>query len=269
MQTADALIKKHAELASQAAQLSERWEREFASVVRNSITAETQLGLDRIAKQVAAQSDLSRLYSTILNRNLTDTLNDLRAAFERSAVSDLQVQSDGSVVVDGEVITAEDLQEAIAPILDEPADFFRNLEDRLGSFSKPLRAAVAWLLERISFETVLTVLLFICQEHSGAIKHKELQQMILQAQERTGCECRVVAKQLAPRLSRQWRRITHPVKMRSDPSAKAATVDSLPEDAIVWFIEKQRQWVRIEYVLPETDTVQTGWVYSKYLRRLD
>lgn len=30
MQTADALIKKHAELASQAAQLSERWEREFA-----------------------------------------------------------------------------------------------------------------------------------------------------------------------------------------------------------------------------------------------
>jgi len=57
--------------------------------------------------------------------------------------------------------------------------------------------------------------------------------------------------------------------VRSSASRNAEIVDELEAGKIVRLLDKNRYWCHVEYHDLDTDEVRYGWVYGRYLRRLE
>jgi hypothetical protein len=232
-----------------------------------AITEEARRNIEQVSSALAVQADFSRLFDFWL-RSSPQTFTDLTAAIDEDEFDNLHIESDGSVVVDGEAVTSAEMHDAIAELLEQPENFLQNLSDRLASLRKPLRLIVSWFLNNAL--AVFSILLALYSDHRTGNQISELRHQFLQDGARTRQEIRDAVKEIIKggQDISKLRIVTNPVNVKAQRAAKARTTDRLPLGTLVRFVEKHGEWVLIEYESPSTDSITKGWVYSKHLKRI-
>lgn len=263
-------VRRAREAVSSLSAIPEEMRRHFLgfSLPTFAITEEARRNIEQVSSTLAVQADFSRLYDSWL-LNPVNTLTDLVAAIDENEFDNVHIQSDGSVIIDGEVVTAPEMQDAIAELLDQPESFLRDMSAHLAGLRKPLRVIVSWFLKNVL--AVFSIVLTLYLDNRAGNQVSELQRLLLQDGGRTRQEFQDAVKEMAKRrrdLS-ELRIVTNPVNVKAQRSTKARTTNRLPLGTLVRFLEKHREWVLIEYESPDTKSITKGWVYSKHLKRIE
>jgi hypothetical protein len=263
-------VRRAREAVSSLAAIPEEIRRNFLgfSPPTFAITEEARRNIEQVSSALAVQADFSRLFDFWL-RSSAQTFTDLIAAIDEDEFDNLHIESDGSVVVDGEAVTSAEMHDAIAELLEQPENFLQDLSDRLASLRKPLRLIVSWFLKNAL--AVFSIILALYSDHRTGNQISELQQQFLQDGARTRQEIRDAVKEISKGSQdvSKLRIVTNPVNVKAQRAAKARTTDRLPLGTLVRFVQKHGEWVLIEYESPSTESITKGWVYSKHLKRIE
>jgi hypothetical protein len=220
--------KRAREAVSSLAAIPEEIRRNFLgfSPATFAITEEARRNIEQVSSALAVQADFSRLFDFWL-RSSGQTFTDLIAAIDEDEFDNLHIESDGSLVVDGEAVTSAEMHDAIAELLDQPENFLRNLSDRLASLSKPLRLIVSWFLKNAL--AVFSIILALHLDNRTGNQISELQRQLLQDGTRTRQEIRDAVKEMAKggQDLTELRIVTNPVNVKAQRAAKARTTDRL------------------------------------------
>jgi len=221
-----------------------------------------------VAERMAAQTDLRGLWDAIGRESPFAALSRSIAAIEEDEITDLHIQNDGTVVLDGETITSAEIRHAIADFINQRQ---QDLSDWLATLRRPLRKAVSFLLTSI-LSAVIQILITPYLDQSIPFEIQQLREELHQDRVRTRREVTDAIKQLDQNRQdlSEWRvTIASDLNVKARPASKARIIDRLPVGSVVHFVEKQGRWALIEYESDNDATMKKGWVYSKYLRRLE
>jgi len=234
----------------------------------NKMPEELRRTLETVAGNLAAQTDLRGLWSAIGRENPFAALSQSIAAIEEDEIRELHVESDGTVVLDGETVTSAEIQHAITEFITQRQ---HDLGAWLASLRRPLQKTVSFLLKSI-LGAIIQILLTPYLDQSIPLQIQQLRDELLRDGARTRREVNDALKQLKQNdqdLS-EWRvTIASVLNVKAWRANKAQIIDRLPIGSIVHFIGKHGTWALIEYKSDDDGIMKKGWVYSKYLRRLE
>jgi len=224
--------------------------------------------LHTVADNLAAQTDLRGLWDAIGRESPFAALFHSIAAIEEDEITELHIQSDGTVVLDSETVTSEEIQHAITDFISHGQ---QDLRGWLGSLRRPLRKTLSFLLTSI-LSAVIQILITPYLDQSIPLQIQQLREELHQDGARTRREVTDAIKHINQNRQdlSEWRvTIASVLNVKGRPASKARIIDRLHIGTVVHFIEKQGIWALVEYESDDDDTMKKGWVYSKYLRRLE
>jgi hypothetical protein len=219
-----------------------------------------QLQLTKLSnfENVIRQSDLAALLSSVQHRGPAAVLQQLAAYAdaERYEQSNVVVQSDGSVLVDGEIATGEEVREALAQLLSHPEGFLTDIASALSRYRQAVRKALLWFLDHL-FGALLALL--VTTLYMGLISPDRTDKSQIQREIRRqirniecgrgvpGDRCLVTGDGL---------------RIRTRPRKNAAAIGLLPIGSPVVFVEKRGRWILIEHEAVIDGSTRRGWVYG-------
>ena len=229
---------------------------------------ELQRTLETVARNLAAQTDLRGFWNAIDRENPFAAISYSIATIEEDEIRELHIQNDGTVVLDGETVTSGEIEHAITEFVTQRQ---QDLRAWLASLRRPLRKVVSFLLTSI-LSAVIQILITPYLDESIPLQIQQLREELLLDGARTRREVKEAIKQLHQKhqdLS-EWRvTIASVLNVRAGRANKAKIIDRLPIGSIVHFIGKHGTWVLIEYKSADDGNMRKGWVYRKYLQRLE
>jgi len=182
----------------------------------------------------------------------------------------LGVGTDGSATLNGETATASEIEQAFQELVDQFHSFLTDARSMLHNLKKPVRALILWFISTVLVPALIS---YHFQQQSSL----ELQQMQQQLQldgATTRREIIAAVKRLDATCLDAGRRecrvvIGDGVRVRLSPNRRAPVKRLLPLGAVVHFIEKDGPWTAVDYLDQETGDLLSGWVFNKYLKRLE
>jgi hypothetical protein len=223
---------------------------------------------ETVAANIARQTDLRDFWNAVGASPLT-TLSQSIAALKDEEVREIHVQNDGSIVLDGEKVTSTEIHSALTQFI---TDRQQDLSAWLSTLRRPLRKAIRFLLQTF-LATVLQVVLTPYLDHGTPRQLNQLREEFL----RDGAQSRSELREALKDFNRQhqedfseWRiTIASVLNVKSSRAPKARIIDRIPIGSIVHFITKHGPWTLIEYRSDADGEMKKGWVYNKYLSRVE
>jgi hypothetical protein len=222
------------------------------NVLRN-VSAESLLfGISRI------QDPFNRL------RELAEFLNQ-----EELGDGILQIGPEGEASLAGETAPAAEIELAFQELFDQLQDYLADVQAWLLRLQKPVRALIGWFISNL-FIPYLVGLYF---QQQGSLELREMQRRLELEGVKTRQEVIAAIKKKAsgPIAGDESYRVVTGVgvRIRARPSRNALVKGLLPRGTVVRFVEKRGPWTAVEYVDPDNSFIQSGWVFNKYLRRME
>ena len=174
---------------------------------------------------------------------------------------------DGSLTLDGEAITIEEIEDALAAFFTRIREVGSDLALVVGRWRRPVRALIVHIV--IPLLVSYSVGLYLAAQSS-----QELQQLQRHFDAQNAATRREVVKAAgavtAPSaVDLQWRVVTGDgLRVRGRPSTKAPIKTTLRIGTVVRFIEKRGRWTRIQFDIQNAEELVEGWVFNKYLTRV-
>lgn len=195
--------------------------------------------------------------------DLINPLSQYLAEFQGLAIN---VDATGSVFIDGEEISAEEIREA-AGTFEDPQEsvreFVQGLVSWLAQLTPRLRQAVLFLLlpYLISIVANLTTPLYQqwWREYGATDPRVTKKEIILEAKELYDSE----------ELGEYRFVYATQLHVRAEGSMHAEITDSLSLGKSVRVIRRKKAWTEVEYLNGSTGETSTGWVYSRYLHKFE
>lgn len=232
------------------------------------IPQDLQRSFETVARNLAGQTDLRAFLNAISRENPFAAISHSIATIEEDEIHELHIQTDGTVVLDGETVTSGEIEHAITDFV---AQRHRDLRTWLATLRRPLRKVVSFLLTSI-LGAVIQILITPYLDQSVPLQIQQLHEELLLEGARTRREVKEAIKQLyryGQDLS-GWRvTIASILNVRAGRANKARIIGRLPIGSVVRFIRKHDKWALIEYKSAADGHMKEGWVYAKYLRRLE
>jgi len=232
------------------------------------IPQELQRSFETVARNLTSQTDLRAFLNAFSRENPFAVISHSIATIQEDEIHELHVQTDGTVVLDGETVTSGEIEHAITEFITQPQQDFRAW---LANLRRPLRKAVSFLLTSI-LSAVIQILLAPYLDQSIPLQIQQLREELLLEGARTRRDVKEAIKQLHQdgHDFSVWRvTIASILNVRASRTNKALIIDRLPIGSVVRFIRKHDKWALIEYKSAANGHMKEGWVYAKYLRRLE
>lgn len=187
---------------------------------------------------------------------------------ESNQIRDEQIESTetGAISIDGEVAHPSKVKCELVEISENssnPDEFFQNLCEWLAGSSK----VVQWIVLNILLSYFVSVIagmhtpfwIGVLNDYSKLPKRSIKKEIISEGQEFFTYE------QLAP-----YRFVTaSSLRVRETGSTKSLQMDSLAFGTIVKLEEKSKDWSFVAYMDTDTQDIKTGWVFTRYLEKLN
>lgn len=178
-----------------------------------------------------------------------------------------EVNPDGSVTLDGEIVGIEEIEGALAAFFAHIREVGSDLALVVGQWRRPIKALIVHVV--IPLLINYSVCLYFAAQSSNDLR--EFQRQVDAQGAATRREVVRATKALvAPREgSLQWRLVTgDALRVRSRPSTRASIETTLRLGTVVRFVEKRGRWTRIQFDVQNTNELVEGWVFNKYLTRV-
>jgi hypothetical protein len=227
------------------------------------------VGLEDALKRVAAESLLSAISGI---HNPLHRLRELAESLGQEDFDDkmLHIGPDGVITLGDETATAAEIERAFQEFFERFQDSLADIQSVLRRLQKPVRALILWFISNL-FIPFLVSLYF---QQQASLELREIQQSLELSESRTRQEVIAAIKKIKAGSSitgqGDYRVVTGDrVRIRSRPNRKASVKGLLPLGTVVHFLVKRGRWTAVEYVDPDTWFVENGWIFNKYLRKVD
>lgn len=199
-----------------------------------------------------------RLASSVLEQ-----VRDIASAFQ---YDDLRFYSDGSVEIDGEETSFNEIKEALA-------DFIRSINLNLPQGTKeflrkkfaPTVVAVVSFIILNSLNSVLADIYKIySQPYVTKFLTSQKQRQIVKH------ICETISKQIDTTLFPDCRIVVRiELDVKQARTMRSPTIGKLELGQLVRVVKKGRHWSLIEYSLNDFGETQRGWVLTRYLKKIE
>lgn len=191
----------------------------------------------------------------------------VEAEMAQFAVDAIAVCEDGSLIVEDESFSFDEINDKISDIIDEvnrnegtKHSFFEIFFQEIDKLAKPLRVILIWV-----------VLPFIISVTAG-LATPHIQEMLRTKQNNKQTIVREIKKQTPQhfnmRVLSHFRFVTATVLfVREGPSQKTKIIDELVLGQVVHILHKKKNWTFVGYTDQDTGEIHEGWVFTRYIKK--
>jgi hypothetical protein len=182
----------------------------------------------------------------------------------------LSVGPDGSIALGGETATAAEIERALRDLFERFSSFLTDIHSAVLNLRRPVREFVLWFMSTV----IIPFLMSYYFQQQASLELREMQQQFQRDIGRTRREVLAAIKAIVPvcpDVGRAQYRVVvgDGVRIRGRPNRGAPVKGLLPLGTVVRFIEKHGPWTAVEYLDQDGAGTLRGWVFNKYLERLE
>lgn len=219
---------------------------------------------------LATQSYFGIFVTALVQKDFSAALKAYASTIDDDQLHDLRLQADGAVVVDGEQIDPSEMRSALESLFEQSENLFSDVSFYLAQLRRPLRKIAKFLLQAF-LGAFIQIILTPYLDQSTTLQFQELKRQLQLEEAKTRREVESAIKELARSNQdfSQWRVVSSSrLAVKLGRASKAKTLATLRLATVVRVLEKHSHWTLIEYESPDSNTIEKGWVFSKYLKRI-
>lgn len=193
--------------------------------------------------------------------------NSIKNLADEISYDDIDISNDGIVSVDGQSITASDLNATVFDFFNlttkdsSPESIFSHIR----KLKRPAQQIIIWILDHIFVALVVTIM--------GNVYTADIQNFLSTSPLRSKREVTQTIKNLPQGIYvnefKGFRVVTADVlNIREKPNMKALIIGKVKRGNLVRIIQKKKNWTKVEVENSDSDSAEIGWVTTRHIVRI-